>query len=393
MLEADGTPAAKGSEDPAGYSTFYRCAEPRGGGDLQGPVSLGDPIDWDCDGDVEDEVRGVVHGVGSDGGSPEVLRSRNDWKTLVFTGGTRGGLESAAEPLDETGLTYEAWLNTPKDQALALTGPYEVSSPAGTDRLRLPFAVTNTGTQELTVESAVSAGGDWNPEPTTETSVAVPVGDTVEIPAYVQIADDAAAGSTIEVFLTVQSSEADWVTGTSTASVVVGPGLDPAPVGTLTVAPEPVTTEADFTLTGRGFEPHEEVLFTSEADWFDTASVMADASGVATLTESAPDEPVLVTVLAVGTQLPSADPLATTTTTSPVGDALVPRVLTVDLEVQEAPEPSTTRPVPVEVEDEDGTGDSGLLVLLAVVGVVVAAAIAGIWWVRRRRQGAPNQAD
>jgi uncharacterized protein YegL len=318
--------------------------------------SVGGPIDWDCDGSTDaTPVDGVIHNLWWRGREAEpdekrVLESRNDWETITFTGGSRGGLESIpyGEPEDDDGFTVEAYRATPKDHAVFVGGPGNLVVGTGVSPVRVPIMVENLGENEDSYVLEASASGDWTAEVFADDPVVVQPGETVEVPLYVSVPKGVEAGQSIVVDVRTSSTNADWVSARTSAWLTVGEGAAADATGSLAVVPQVPTAGGSFTVTGQGLAPGADALLVSQDGWFDAVPVVADEAGM-----------VAVTLVAPGSE--------TTGTIRVVGESSEGRVLELAavVEVRSAVQP---------------------LVVSAAAAWAVTAGLAGAaLWVRRRR--------
>lgn len=246
---------------PEGLGTVWHCPEDSDAGDLRDVArrvtAASGPFDWDCNGtEGEQGVTAVLHY--SEDPNTMVLESWDDWASLSFVGGVRGGLSSEGEPVDEDGFTYDAWESTPKPFAVAVTPPGAVGVSPG-DALRVvEVAVTNIGTTDDTYDlaAAVVPGGDWTPQ---DPQLAA---ETLEVPAgasataYVSfgVPDDATGATSVTVTFTSQENPSTIGVGVAAASADRGVEHEPATTGALEVPAGPVAVGERALVTGSGYD-------------------------------------------------------------------------------------------------------------------------------------------
>lgn len=301
LNEPAGITVAEGSRPLPGTVTGrYRCPD-QSRFDPSTTIVVGEPVDWNCDGDTTD--LGDRHSTrGNDeASSPRPLPSRDDWATITFTGGQRGALASAGEEVDETGFTYEAWVDIPKDHAVAVAGPNQVASPA-TVGLQIPVTVINIGDRDDTYRIDVTGNGDWDLGPTGPASVEVPSREQARFAVNVAIPVDVAEDDTAAVTVTVTSDAADWV-GSSHVVFVEPSGTPADPPGpAATVAtPGEVTVGDSFEVTGSDFPSFAAIRVVDPSGTIEPADVEADAAGEWTVTVTSPEEPGTVDLVAFTT--------------------------------------------------------------------------------------------
>ena len=311
---------APDGRQPSGYRTLHSCASDTAAAETtwretgNKPAvearkpSVGGPIDWDCDGTTDTSTVGglVREGFWLDGdaGPDEwrVLESRNDWETITFTGGSRGGLESVpyGEPEDDDGFTDEAYRATPKDYAVSVGGPGNLVIGTDVGPVRVPITVENLGENEDSYVLEASASGDWTAEVFADDPVVVQPGETVEVPLYVSVPKGVEAGQSIVVDVRTSSTNADWVSARTSAWLTVGEGAAADASGSLAVDPQVPTAGGSFTVTGQGLAPRADALLVSQDGWFDAVPVVADEAGIVAVTLVAPGSETTGTILVVG---------------------------------------------------------------------------------------------
>lgn len=315
-----------GSLDLDQFRTFYRCADGDSAGDVKrrGPVPLA-TIDWNCDGDVGDTgVSGDVYAAGEDDEDrPEILSSRDDWGTLVFTGGSRGGLESAGQDYDEAGFDETAWRENRRDFSLALTGGGAVEAAPSIGVARLAFHLENIGAQADQYAVAATAKGAWEATPQVATPATLEPGGETDLIVLLPIPAGAEGVETVE--LRVQSAGDPDVSGLATMTVQTGTAAPLKPSGSVAFDPKSPVAGEPVDLRADGFAPGSLVLVTSTSGWFEPLSVSADASGLVGVRLQTPPEPgqdeVWVTGAGVGASADEAPRLLTgTLITSPPPD-------------------------------------------------------------------------
>ncbi|HWM33000.1 MAG TPA: vWA domain-containing protein [Pseudolysinimonas sp.] len=294
---------------------YYTCA----GKDATQRSLASAPIDWNCDGDTNDRsVRASVDWKPT----VQILAGRDDWATLIFSGGQRGGLASRGEPVTDEDLDIEKWLATPREYAVTGRGPGSVQTRPGTAVLR--FAITNSGTKDDEYALSASVLGGWEGEATVPPLVAVAAGATVAVDVTVEIPEKADRGDTATVSLMAQSAGSDWMSASPSGTIVVGAVDEPRSSGGLRIDPERPGTGSVFTITGDGFAPGTEAIAASDDGWFAPVSGVVGADGSVTIPVTAPAAAAQGVVRILGSDAADA------------GDALrmaQPRVLEAEVEV------------------------------------------------------------
>ena len=271
------------------------------------PFRIGRPVDWNCDGDENDKVEGrAVHRYEPDIGDeqPRLLVSRNDWAGLTFAGGVRGGLESAGQPIPDgdVGLTEEAWRATPKEYAVALSGPGAVEGDGSAGAIALPFFIENIGTADDTYAvSARSDSGGAEPEIAHPDTVSLEAGESSATVVELAVPDDASRGEAVTIELTLRSQGSEAVTATDLARVTIGPPAEPAAHGELTASPNPAGPGSRLSVTGSGFEPGSPISLRVEGSgWRQPLSRIADDDGTTRFRLVAPAEEQLAQLNMLG---------------------------------------------------------------------------------------------
>jgi uncharacterized repeat protein (TIGR01451 family) len=150
---------AGGGASFAGYGTAFFC---EGASTDTVVANASGPIDWNCDGRIETNVSSLI------ADEPTVapfqtLSGYDDWKNLVFTGGSVGqaGAPPALPvqtPVQELNAAHDAVLTTV--HGVGVVGPGNTSlSPGGS--VNLIFTVTNKGSVSDTFKIAVSSTQTW----------------------------------------------------------------------------------------------------------------------------------------------------------------------------------------------------------------------------------------
>lgn len=359
---------------PAGLGGAYRC-----GGDPDGealPVEVGKPVDWDCDGNTGGTAESVVHR--DDGEGALVLESRNDWRSLVFTGGVRGGLESPGEaiPDGEEGLGADDFRATPKDFEVTLRGPGAVAAPASAPRISLPFFVENLGERDdrYTVSAVfVDPGsGASGPKHPAEVEIASRKTGwfTVDIPRPRGLeAEDGVA-----VRVSIRSRGSDVVGASEVVQLTAGVAdSERTAQGRAEVSPDPVRSGDELTVTGVGFAPGTPVSLGVDGEgWALPASTVAGVDGRVTFRFPAPETPQRADIQLVGLDDDAVR------SAGAAGGADV---------ADESPDLSDieTRRLESTVEVEDGRGMSPLLLASLIVGLGLLLLVIAIVVMRRRR--------
>ncbi|MEE6273328.1 zinc-dependent metalloprotease family protein [Georgenia sp. MJ206] len=150
LLEVDGLPGATGA-----YSWF--CP----GTNQRETSSDADATDWDCDGEVEEDLVSVdVNGDGDD----QVHAGFDDWANLVYDGGAVGAfgvddLNDQDPPLQFSPLQEASYdelreldlLGAPGDGSVAVVGPYVLLPGASDQFLRLHVSNVGSGVADYRV--------------------------------------------------------------------------------------------------------------------------------------------------------------------------------------------------------------------------------------------------
>lgn len=393
--ESVGVQAIPGSTDPDGYGLAYHCAGGEGGrADLRTVTSLV-PVDWDCDGDVEDtQITASVarNGESSDDG---VLTSRNDWSSITFTGGARGGLATVGEPVDEQGLDYSAWRSERKDYAVEVFDPGAVAVNSGALQVRLVVTLRNVGEKADTYEVSVTgkAGKDLKAG---EERVQVAAGETAVAAIDVPLADAGLKGDGVPAIqLSVRSEAAPWVGATRVVSIRTA-AVDPLPSdGILDANPADPTAGQTVVVSGDGFVPHSPVVVVSDRAWFDPISVQADASGSVTTEVPAAAQEDRGTVTAVGIAADEAlpedgNPADSGDSDAPTydGSESVDEEQPVDL----VPPDQQSRVLSADITVKPPASRIPLLAT-SLVAIVILLLCSSWWLVRRSRHSSDRAAD
>jgi Mg-chelatase subunit ChlD len=305
-----------------GENPYLRCAGAR---EEHAHITQAElPVDWNCDGDTTDSsVRGAVRDPDwMEDDSPRILRSRDDWATLTFTGGNRGGFESQVEDLPDEQIDIRTWLETPRDFTVTAEGPGSVSADQGTARLR--FLITNAGSEDDEYRLAASVAGDWDGLAAVDDAIAVAAGTTVAVDVAVTIPETASKGDTATVVLTVQSQGSEWMSAAPTATVVIGDVEEPSAAGHLTVSPDRPASGSTFNVSGDGFAPGTRAYVSSDEGWFEPVPVTVAGDGSVSAEVVAPNEAAQGVIRVIGLDEDDADDALRT------GE---PRVLEADVEI------------------------------------------------------------
>lgn len=339
LSEPTGVTAEPDTQDPAGYKTIHPCPTPTSQDPNQYIMELTDlaPIDWNCNGSTTEtgvNIDSSIYGY-------DPLGDRNDWATITFTGGQRGGLDNSGEPPDETGLTREAYDEVDHRFAIDVTGPGAVSTEPGTQLVRLPFTVANVGTTEATWTATTSSTGDWTPAITTVNPITVQPGSRQPLDVDLSVPGDAKAGTTATISLTLTGDEPGNAGGSATATVTLDGATTASPTGPLTISPTEPQISTKFSASGAGFEPGTSAILTSTNSEVGPITATTDDDGTFTIDVQAPSEAGTISLVAVGapTGTLSAPNSTTTTsgyeetTTSTIPPPTAPLVLGADVKV------------------------------------------------------------
>lgn len=384
LSETGGMTAATGAV-PTDTESVRLCDATRAASTNGDPRKFGaaGPVDWNCDGDESDpSVSQVVHTAGD--GSTETLTSQNDWLNLIWTGGVRGGLvsEPTPGPIQDTDLTEERHLATPKDFAVSLQGGGGFEAAPGSAGLTVTFDVTNIGTESDTY-GFVADGPEGTSPRVVDQSVEIAAGGRVSVAVVFDVPADATAGDELTVEGTLTSESVPAVSAVGIASVTVGASEEPSADAPLGVSPASVLPGEVVTVDGDGFAAGTPVTVWGEPSVGEPVVAVAGPDGTvrAEVRVSDHQAPGAVTFRAAG-NAPAAD--------VPVGTA----------------EPLATEPVPrgaprgldAEVEirgDGQGGVDSGTVPweLVGVIGFAIVVLVGAMVMVfaRRRQRATPGE--
>lgn len=374
--ETRGVPALLGQAPDA--TTTYRC--PARDSEAH-TAKVNAPIDWDCDGSASStSVRTQI----IPQSVSEPLTSRNDWATLSFGGGERGGLESDSEPVtEEDSFDYDGWRSTEKAFAVEVLGPGTVTAPADAGELRLDWLVTNLGTQPVRLVPTAA----WRTEPglgdlEPSGAIDVAVGASVPLSLAVDLDDAVRTGDTAEVRLDL-ASEGGEIATSDTAVVTLGSARSASASGRISFDPSSATVGDTVDGTADGFEPGASVSVRADGPGTAPAEVVADDDGRVEIPVELTG-PGDVTVTAVG---PADDGAGLDEESSPLAGAervqgLASRSGTVTAERPDDDRPSRARSVPE-------SDDTNVIVAGIALGVALLTALAlvVVLAVRRRRSG------
>lgn len=279
LEESIGVVEVPGTLTPQGYGILYHCADGDGGSaDLRSAKVLS-PVDWNCDGDASDSE--ITGSVARGGEYPEegILSSRNDWTSITFSGGLRGGLQTIGEPVDEEGLDYQSWRQTAREYAVEVFDPGTVDVGRQARQVRVLVAIRNVGLERDSYVVSSAGQGDWRPE-TVDTTVQVEPDSTglatVDVPL-----NEAWAETDVPLSLTVsvQSQSADWVEATRTITLQPVDVREPNPDAELSVSPGEPSAGKPFVVAADGFSPDTPVMVVSDQDWFEPVAAQSDSTG------------------------------------------------------------------------------------------------------------------
>lgn len=248
-----------------GYGLAYHCADGDGGpGDLRAIRGLA-PVDWNCDGDMVDtQITGSVARGGeySDDG---ILSSRDDWSSITYAGGARGGLETVGDQIDEQGLDYMAWRSEVKDYAVEVFDPGMIAVEPGIKKVRLVVTIRNVGERPDSYVVGAIGNGDWSPEVVDE-RVEVAADATEAVAVDVPLPElGVSADEIASLRLTVLSEAASWVGATRVVNIRTGEiGPLPSDAALAVDPPEPAAGET-LRVSGDGFLPNSPVVLVSTA--------------------------------------------------------------------------------------------------------------------------------
>lgn len=281
MVESEGLAAldAVHQDDLDSYSVFYHCD----GGDDRTLVSASDGIDWNCDGKTSGSpISAAVHW----GEDRTLLTSRDDWATITFTGGSRGGLLSSGEHESDEGLTEEAWREAPKEHAIALTGGGSFRAAPGVSRFEAVLENFGTSDDDYTLTATLNG---QEIEVRTDASLDLAAGETATIPFFADI-PEAAKDRPHELVVWVRSEAAEWVGGSVTLLIDTQGDVDLSGLDELTVKPQKPAAGTEITAEASGFSPGSTVLLQSADGSMEAAWGTADESGNISMTAKAPSK-------------------------------------------------------------------------------------------------------
>lgn len=289
------------NKDLPDYRVYYRCATTSRPKDTVQPKAgtATQPLDYTCDGDTKDTgVTGAVYDLSRSKETIKTLTSRDDWDTLTFTGGVRGGLASEGDSYSEGGFTGDDYRAAPKEYAVSLAGPGRVATSGDAGRTTLAFAVTNLGSLEDTYAVTATAAG-WTTEAVTAREVTVASGAQRVIPVVVPV--PVGSSGALRVTLRVQSTHAGWISANSEAELLLdGTPRAVEPTRPVTFEPAQPTAGRPLRAIADGFAPGTPVIASSQGGWFAPVSAEADAAGRVSVEVTTPTQPGTDAVTLVG---------------------------------------------------------------------------------------------
>ena len=279
LEESIGVVEVPGTVTPQGYGILYHCADGNGGSaDLRSAKVLA-AVDWNCDGDTSDSD--ITGSVARGGEYPEdgILTSRNDWTSITFSGGLRGGLQTGGEPADEEGLDYQSWRQTPREYAVEVFDPGTVDVGRQARRVRILLAIRNVGLKPDSYVVSSAGQGDWRPE-TVDTTLQVEPESTglatVDVPLNEPWAE---TDVPLSLTVSVQSQSADWVAATRAVTLQPDDVGEPDPDTPLSVSPVEPPIGKPFVVAADGFAPDTPVMVVSDQGWFEPVMAQSDSAG------------------------------------------------------------------------------------------------------------------
>ena len=279
LEESIGVVEVPGTVTPQGYGILYHCADGNGGSaDLRSAKVLS-AVDWNCDGDTSDSD--ITGSVARGGEYPEdgILTSRNDWTSITFSGGLRGGLQTGGEPADEEGLDYQSWRQTPREYAVEVFDPGTVDVGRQARRVRILLAIRNVGLKPDSYVVSSAGQGDWRPE-TVDTTLQVEPESTglatVDVPLNEPWAE---TDVPLSLTVSVQSQSADWVAATRAVTLQPDDVGEPDPDTPLSVSPVEPPIGKPFVVAADGFAPDTPVMVVSDQGWFEPVMAQSDSAG------------------------------------------------------------------------------------------------------------------
>lgn len=298
MIESDGIAATDTADQREldSYSVYYHCD----GEQKRSLVSASKAIDWNCDGKTSSSPSPATVHWGED---RTVLTSRNDWATITFTGGSRGGLLSSGEQESDEGLTEEAWREAPKEYALVLTGGGTFQVAPGVSRFEIQLENLGTSNDDYALTATLNGA---EIEVRTDASLGLASGETATIPFFVEIAETT-KDSPQELTVSVRSKAAEWVGGSVTMLVETRDSTSRSGLGTLIVNPSTPSAGAEITAQAAGFSPGSAILLQSTDGSMQVAWGTADDSGNVLLTAQAPSKAGEVELVMTGED-PAGEP-------------------------------------------------------------------------------------
>lgn len=353
LQEPDGVFPLAGSPAPDGYDLFRYC-----GSELH-RFRVSQSTDWDCVGGADGrDVKAVVRYQrrGAKPSQPAMLGpSINEWRSLIFTGGRRGGLDAEGEAAEEEGFTEDEYQSFPREHSVEVSGPSQGTVVAGSRRIALVFQARNTSinTDTYVISLAGVPGAEGDPsgppgEVTLEPGTGVDL--AVEVPLPAELPPE---GARFTLTATSKAQPSATATGeTLIVSTNDAPTVEPA--GDLELDPSTATPGDTVSVSGSGFAPGGPV-----AVWLDTKSdnglvtVTADADGKVSADVDVPTNIRRSTTMRAAGQAPGADP------------ATPPRVLEARLTIE------------LREDASSPTSRGGTPALLVLAGALLGAVLLG----------------
>lgn len=311
--ESVGVTAADGEEStPLDHMRW--C--PTSGNSFQrhGPTRVGASVDWDCSGGVG----GVVSADVNKDGRRDTLSSRNDWATITFGGGERGGLSTDGEPFDESELNDEAWDAAAHAWEVKVAGPAAVTADAGP--ISVMFTVTNAGDDLAELTLAGEASGDL----VSDVGVADPQlilepGDSRHVAVTAVIAGGAGGDAGSHVRLRVKDAVTGLARATGSTAVRQGRTDSTRSAGRLLMDPEDAVVGDTVVVSGAGFGPLTPVM-VAVGEATTTPATVGEDGGLSAKVDTTTEADGPITVTAVGVTA-SGDLRILEVTLQPPGEA------------------------------------------------------------------------
>ena len=211
-----------GGAQLATYGTMYYC---QGAGASTFVGNANGPIDWNCNGAANQPA--VATDINNDG-ARSILSTFNDWPSLVFTGGSIGGLGLSVAPPSQTPViqeinpTIDATITKPLMVAVSSPGTTQVLAGASVD---LTFTITNTGTQaDSYALTASTSTPSWASLSGVPTSVSLAPGANTQTTIHVATPAGTLVGTpgTFTIMAVSATAAAIQDTGVATVTVVGG---------------------------------------------------------------------------------------------------------------------------------------------------------------------------